>query len=43
MQIGRKLRWDPPAERFVGDPEADKMLEPRAARAVDDWQYRVVD
>ena len=23
---GRKLRWDPQAERFVGDAEADKML-----------------
>jgi predicted dehydrogenase len=25
-KLGRKLRWDPQAERFVGDPEADKML-----------------
>jgi predicted dehydrogenase len=26
MQLGRKLRWDPDAERFVNDPEADRML-----------------
>jgi hypothetical protein len=24
--VGRKLRWDPQAERFVGDTAADKML-----------------
>ncbi len=26
MMLGRKLRWDPEAERFVDDPEADRML-----------------
>ena len=32
MRLGRKLRWDPAAERFVNDPEADGMLS-RAMRA----------
>jgi predicted dehydrogenase len=26
MQLGRKLRWDPAAERFVGDDAADRWL-----------------
>lgn len=26
VQLGRKLRWDPDTERFVGDEEADSML-----------------
>ena len=26
MRLGRKLRWNPDAERFVDDPEADRML-----------------
>ncbi|MCX5672221.1 MAG: gfo/Idh/MocA family oxidoreductase, partial [Planctomycetota bacterium] len=26
MWTGRKLRWDPAAERFVDDPEADRYL-----------------
>lgn len=26
MILGRKLKWDPEKERFVNDPEADKML-----------------
>jgi hypothetical protein len=26
MMLGRKLRWDAGAERFVGDAEADGML-----------------
>ena len=25
-ELGRKLKWDPAAERFVGDAEADKLL-----------------
>jgi hypothetical protein len=27
MILGRALKWDPAAERFVGDPEADALLE----------------
>lgn len=31
-QVGRPLRWDPVAERFVADPEADALLgRPRRA------------
>jgi predicted dehydrogenase len=31
-ELGRKLRWDPAAERFVGDDEANKLLDrPRRA------------
>jgi predicted dehydrogenase len=26
MRLGRKLKWDPAAERFVGDDEANSML-----------------
>ena len=26
MQLGRKLQWDPAAEQFVGDPEANRLL-----------------
>ncbi|MFC1693261.1 Gfo/Idh/MocA family protein [Candidatus Latescibacterota bacterium] len=26
MQLGRKLKWNPEKERFVNDPEADRML-----------------
>jgi hypothetical protein len=25
-QLGRRLRWDPEAERFVGDDEANDLL-----------------
>jgi len=32
MRLGRKVKWDPAAERFVNDPEADRMLS-RAMRA----------
>jgi hypothetical protein len=27
MQLGRKLYWDPAAERFTGDVEADRYLD----------------
>jgi myo-inositol 2-dehydrogenase / D-chiro-inositol 1-dehydrogenase len=27
MKLGRKLRWDPKAEKFVGDDDANKMLD----------------
>jgi predicted dehydrogenase len=26
MKLGRKLRWDPGTERFLDDPEADRLL-----------------
>ena len=26
MRLGRKLKWDPESETFVGDPEADTLL-----------------
>ena len=25
MKLGRKVRWDPAAERFINDPEADRI------------------
>ena len=28
MLLGRKLRWDPKKEEFVGDAEANKLLTP---------------
>ncbi len=32
MLLGRKVRWDPQKERFIDDPEADRLLS-RAARS----------
>jgi hypothetical protein len=32
MRLQRKVRWDPAAERFINDPEADRMLS-RTMRA----------
>jgi len=26
MKLGRKVRWNPQAERFINDPDADRML-----------------
>src|SRR5688572_26240879 len=28
MKLGRKLKWDPKAEQFAGDDEANKLLKP---------------
>jgi len=36
MLLGRKLKWDPAAERFVDDPEANRMIH-RPARVP--WQF----
>jgi hypothetical protein len=27
MRLGRKLQWDPLRERFINDPDADKLIE----------------
>ncbi len=43
MQLGRKLRWNPEAERFVGDAEADRMLSRNQRAAVDHRQHRLLD
>ena len=32
VKLGRKLHWDPKAERFTGDDAANAMLQPRAFR-----------
>lgn len=42
MMLGRKLRWNPDAERFVDDEEADAMLtrdqrEPWTMEQIDSW------
>jgi len=42
MLLGRKLKWDPQAERFVADPEADKMVgrkqrEPWTIANIESW------
>ena len=36
VKQGRKLRWDPQAERFVNDDAANAMLQPRPFRG--DWK-----
>jgi predicted dehydrogenase len=42
MQLGRKLHWNPEAERFVADADADRMLsrkqrEPWTIANIDAW------
>jgi hypothetical protein len=37
MELGRPLRWDPAAERFLDDPAADAL---RSRKSRDDWQRR---
>jgi hypothetical protein len=32
VKQGRKLQWDPQAERFVGDEASNAMLQPRTFR-----------
>jgi hypothetical protein len=39
IKLGRKLKWDPVKEEFVGDAEANRMLD-RARR--NPWQLPVV-
>ncbi len=39
MKLGRSLNWDGAKDRFVGDPEADRLLR-RAYRA--GWEYPTV-
>ncbi len=36
VKQGRKLAWDPAAERFANDPGADALLQPRTFRG--DWK-----
>ncbi len=36
LRLGRTVQWDPVTERFVNDPEADRMLA-RATRSP--WRY----
>jgi hypothetical protein len=38
MQLQRKLRWDPTAERFIDDQQANRLLS-RAIRAP--WSYTI--
>jgi hypothetical protein len=33
IDLGRKLRWDPVAEKVIGDREANKHLRPKPQRA----------
>ena len=33
IQLGRKLKWDPVAEKVNGDDEANKLLQPKPLRA----------
>lgn len=40
VKLGRKLQWDPAAERFIGDDAANAMLQPRPLR--EPWKLPVV-
>ncbi|MDH3652380.1 MAG: hypothetical protein OEQ53_22005, partial [Saprospiraceae bacterium] len=40
MKVPRKLYWDPPNERFIGDDEANAMLS-RTQRAP--WGHTNID
>lgn len=33
IQLGHKLKWDPVAEKVIGDDEANKLLQPKPLRA----------
>jgi predicted dehydrogenase len=39
IKLGRKLKWDPNAEQFIDDPEADKLLD-RPRR--NPWQLPII-
>lgn len=39
IRLGRKLRWDPATERFVGDKEADKWIAREMRKP---WSYDAV-
>ena len=39
IRLGRKLKWDPEREQFVGDAEADKMLAREMRKP---WSYDAV-
>lgn len=40
VKAGRKLRWDPQAESFIGDDAANAMLQPRAFRG--EWKLPAI-
>jgi predicted dehydrogenase len=40
VKLGRRLQWDPQAERFINDDGANAMLQPRPCRG--DWKLPVV-
>lgn len=41
VKAGRKLTWDPKAEKFINDDGANKMLRPRPCRG--DWKLPSVE